>query len=250
MTDGERKLFEMMQSAARIAFLGGAGLSTESGIPDFRGEAGLYKAQNEYGYAPETLLSHSFFMRRPEIFFDYYRKNLICPDARPNPAHVALAELERMGRLTAVITQNIDGLHQTAGSRTVLELHGSVSRNHCMRCGKSYGVDAVLHASGVPRCSCGGIIKPDVVLYEEGLDTDVLEQAVFHISRADMLIIGGTSLTVYPAAGLSRYYRGHKLAVLNLSETYEDERADLTVRAPIGEVLESAVGALRRALEP
>ncbi len=246
MTSELTRLVQMLHEAKRVAFLGGAGLSTESGIPDFRSETGLYKAQNEYGYAPETLLSHSFFLRKPEIFFDYYRKNLIYPAARPNRAHMALAELERMGRLTAVITQNIDGLHQAAGSKNVYELHGSVYRNHCMKCGKSYGVEAVTEAAGVPRCVCGGVIKPDVVLYEEGLDNATVEGAIAHISRADMLIIGGTSLTVYPAAGLSRYYRGDKLVVINLSETYEDERASLSLHAPIGEVLGEALIRLRQ----
>lgn len=195
------RLRQILKDTRRMAFLGGAGLSTESGIPDFRSEDGIYKAQQAYGYPPEVLLSHDFFMAKPEIFFDYYRKYLLYPNAKPNKAHYALARLEQMGKLTAVITQNIDGLHQAAGSKNVLELHGSVHRNYCMNCHKSYSMDHIRESSGVPRCSCGGIIKPDVVLYGEGLDEKTLVSAVTHISRADTLMVGGTSLVVYPAAG-------------------------------------------------
>ena len=215
-------------------------MSTESGIPDFRSQDGLYHQQ--YDYPPEQILSHTFFVRKPEEFFRFYRNKMLAPDARPNRAHLALAELERAGRLKAVITQNIDGLHQAAGSREVLELHGSVLRNHCMRCGKFYGMDAILNSSGVPKCSCGGVIKPDVVLYEEGLDMDTLNRAVNYISRADVLIVGGTSLTVYPAAGLIDYYRGRKLVLINRDATPLDGQADLVIAGKIGEVLGEAVG--------
>lgn len=230
----------MLTQSRRVAFLGGAGLSTESGIPDFRSEQGVFKAVEEYGYPPETLLSHSFFARRPEVFFDYYRKYLIYPDARPNKAHLTLARMERDGLLTAVITQNIDGLHQAAGSQNVLELHGSVHRNYCMRCRKPYSLGAIMAMPGVPRCACGGVIRPDVVLYEEGLDSALLSRAVRAVTEADMLMIGGTSLVVYPAAGLADYYHGDRLVVINLSETQQDARAALTVREKIGEALSQA----------
>ena len=193
-------LKQWIEESDNIVFFGGAGVSTESGIPDFRGQDGLYS--QEYDYPPETIVSHSFYIKRPEEFFRFYKNKMIAPDAKPNAAHMALAGLERQGKLKAVITQNIDGLHQTAGSREVLELHGSVRRNYCTRCGAFYGIEAVLEAEGVPRCSCGGSIKPDVVLYEEGLDQKVLQKAVSYIRNADVLIIGGTSLAVYPAAGL------------------------------------------------
>lgn len=239
MEDIER-LRDMIASSERIAFLGGAGLSTESGIPDFRSEDGIFAAIREFGYPPETLLSHSFFLRHTNVFYQYYKKYLLYPGAKPNRAHDALARMERDGKLTAVITQNIDGLHQRAGSKNVFELHGSVYRNHCMKCGKAYSVDAILAAEGVPHCDCGGIIKPDVVLYEEGLDDAVVRGAITHIVRADMLIIGGTSLLVYPAAGLADYYTGDRLAVINLSETHQDVRAALTIRQKIGEALSLA----------
>ena len=235
------QLAEMFDRAQRIAFLGGAGLSTESGIPDFRSSNGIYAALREYGRPPEELLSHAFFLRHTDVFFDYYRKYLIHPEAKPNPAHYALARLEQRGKLTAVITQNIDELHQRAGSRNVLELHGSVYRNHCMDCGRSYPVEAVLAAEGVPRCTCGGIIKPDVVLYGEGLDPATLTAAVEAIAGADMLLIGGTQLSVYPAAGLVDYFRGRDLAVINLSATPRDAEAALTIRRPIGEVLAEVI---------
>ena len=234
------QLKSWIEESKNIVFFGGAGVSTESGIPDFRSQDGLYHQQ--YDYPPEQILSHTFFVRKPEEFFRFYRNKMLAPDARPNRAHLALAELERAGRLKAVITQNIDGLHQAAGSREVLELHGSVLRNHCMRCGKFYGMDAILNSSGVPKCSCGGVIKPDVVLYEEGLDMDTLNRAVNYISRVDVLIVGGTSLTVYPAAGLIDYYRGRKLVLINRDATPLDGQADLVIAGKIGEVLGEAVG--------
>ena len=233
-------LTQWVEESQKIVFFGGAGVSTESGIPDFRSQDGLYHQQ--YDYPPEQILSHTFFVRKPEEFFRFYRNKMLAPDARPNRAHLALAELERAGRLKAVITQNIDGLHQAAGSQEVLELHGSVLRNHCMRCGKFYGMDAILNSVGVPKCSCGGVIKPDVVLYEEGLDMDTLNRAVNYISRADVLIVGGTSLTVYPAAGLIDYYRGQKLVLINRDATPLDGQADLVIAGKIGEVLGEAVG--------
>ncbi|WP_417026554.1 NAD-dependent protein deacylase [Candidatus Allofournierella excrementavium] len=241
MDEQLQQLSQMIGRARRMAFLGGAGLSTESGIPDFRSSNGVYAALKAYGRPPEELLSHGFFVRHPDVFFDYYRKYLIRPEAKPNPAHYALARLEQQGKLTAVITQNIDELHQRAGSRNVLELHGSVYRNHCMECGKSWPVEAVLEADDVPRCTCGGIIKPDVVLYGEGLDPATLTAAVEAIAAADMLLIGGTQLSVYPAAGLVDYFHGKDLAVINLSATPRDAQAALTIRRPIGEVLAEVV---------
>lgn len=235
------RLRQILKDTRRMAFLGGAGLSTESGIPDFRSEDGIYKAQQAYGYPPEVLLSHDFFMAKPEIFFDYYRKYLLCPNAKPNKAHYALARLEQMGKLTAVITQNIDGLHQAAGSKNVLELHGSVHRNYCMNCHKSYSMDHIRESSGVPRCSCGGIIKPDVVLYGEGLDEKTLVSAVTHISRADTLMVGGTSLVVYPAAGLVDYFTGRELVLINLSRTDRDREATLCLHEKIGQALEDVL---------
>lgn len=220
-----------------IVFFGGAGVSTESGIPDFRSQDGLYN--QKYDEPPETIISHSYFMRYPEKFYKFYRDKMIAPNARPNAAHLKLAELERAGKLRAVITQNIDGLHDDAGSQEVMELHGSVRRNYCMKCHASYdGVDIILGTSGVPRCTkCGGIIKPDVVLYEEGLDDRTMYKALDYIRKADVLIIGGTSLVVYPAAGLINYYQGKKLVLINLQPTGMDERADLVIAGKIGEVL-------------
>ena len=232
--NGTEKLKELINGSNNIVFFGGAGVSTESGIPDFRSTDGLY--HQEYDYPPETILSHSFFMRNPEEFYRFYKNKMLCLDAKPNMAHKKLAELEKAGKLKAVITQNIDGLHQAAGSKEVLELHGSVHRNYCMKCGKSYDAEYMLHAEGVPTCSCGGRIKPDVVLYEEGLNQQTLEDAVFYISHADVLIIGGTSLAVYPAAGLIDYYRGNKLVLINKSTTPMDGRADLLIQAGLGEV--------------
>ena len=239
MTERET-LKQWLSESENIVFFGGAGVSTESKIPDFRSTDGLYNQQ--YAYPPETILSHTFYMRRPEEFYRFYRNKMLFPDAEPNRAHKALAKLEQEGRLRAVITQNIDGLHQKAGSREVLELHGSVLRNYCTKCGKFYGLEAVLESEGVPRCTCGGVIKPDVVLYEEGLDQHTLQKAVYYISHTDVLIIGGTSLTVYPAAGLIDYYGGKKLVLINKSVTPMDSRADLVISGPIGEILGDAAG--------
>lgn len=239
MTERET-LKQWLSESENIVFFGGAGVSTESKIPDFRSTDGLYNQQ--YAYPPETILSHTFYMRRPEEFYRFYRNKMLFPDAEPNRAHKALAKLEQEGRLRAVITQNIDGLHQKAGSQEVLELHGSVLRNYCTKCGKFYGLEAVLESEGVPRCTCGGVIKPDVVLYEEGLDQHTLQKAVYYISNADVLIIGGTSLTVYPAAGLIDYYGGKKLVLINKSVTSMDSRADLVISGPIGEILGDAAG--------
>ena len=236
MTDSIKRLKELVDSSDNIVFFGGAGVSTESGIPDFRSTGGLY--HQEWKYPPEVILSHSFFERNPEEFYRFYRSKMLFPQARPNAAHWKLAELEAAGKLTAVVTQNIDGLHQASGSRNVLELHGSVHRNHCMKCRRFYGLDFLLETGGVPRCpACGGVVKPDVVLYEECLDETTMEGAVEAIAGADMLIIGGTSLAVYPAAGLIRYYQGHKLVLLNKSPVARDLAADLVITDPIGETL-------------
>ena len=235
MEESIRKLKELVDSSDNIVFFGGAGVSTESGIPDFRSVDGLY--HQKFAYPPETMLSHTFYMRHKTEFFDFYRAKMLALDAQPNAAHLKLAEWEKAGKLKAVITQNIDGLHQKAGSKEVLELHGSVLRNYCERCGKFYGVEAVANSTGVPKCSCGGDIKPDVVLYEEGLDEDVMAKALHYIRQADMLIIGGTSLVVYPAAGLVRYYRGRKLVVINKGDTGVGLGADLVIDGPIGQVL-------------
>ena len=235
MTEELRTLQSWVDTSDNIVFFGGAGVSTESGIPDFRSVDGLY--HQKYDQPPEVILSHDYFEEHTQAFYRFYRDKMLYPQAKPNPAHLKLAELERAGKLRAVVTQNIDGLHQAAGSRNVLELHGGVARNFCCRCGKAYGLDAILESTGVPRCSCGGVIKPDVVLYGEGLDQDTVERAVDAISGADVLIVGGTSLVVYPAAGLLRYYRGHRLALVNLSATDADRRADLVIHAPIGQVL-------------
>ncbi len=235
------KAIETLQSwideSKSIVFFGGAGVSTESGIPDFRSQDGLYNMV--YSEPPETIVSHSYFMRYPKKFYQFYRDKMIAPEAKPNPAHLKLAELERAGKLKAVVTQNIDGLHQDAGSQSVYELHGSVRRNYCMKCGAFYdGVDIILGTNDIPKCtSCGGTIKPDVVLYEEGLDERTMYGAINHIRNADMLIIGGTSLVVYPAAGLINYYRGKKLVLINLQPTGMDGRADLVIYGKIGEVL-------------
>ena len=225
----------MVDGARRIVFFGGAGVSTESGIPDFRSTDGLYS--QSYDYPPEVILSRTFFDNNPAGFYRFYRDKMLFLSAQPNDAHKKLAQLEAAGRLTAVITQNIDNLHQKAGSKNVLELHGSVWRNYCMRCKKPYPVEAVLQAEGVPRCECGGIIRPDVVLYEEALDTGVMEAAVRAVSQADLLIVGGTSLVVWPAAGLIRYFSGDSLVLINKGETPYDDRADLLIRAPIAKTL-------------
>lgn len=237
-----RSLEEILKNSKNVVFFGGAGVSTESGIPDFRSESGLYQAVTEYGLSPESIISHSFFEARPGIFFDFYKKHMVFRDARPNPAHIALARLEQAGLVAGVITQNIDGLHQMAGSRRVMELHGSVHRNYCMDCGRTYGLDYILdeahNREGIPRCSaCGGIVRPDVVLYEESLSGEVLEAARQALETADTLIVGGTSLAVYPAAGLLQWFRGRTLVLINRSETPMDRRADLVLREPIGEVL-------------
>jgi NAD-dependent deacetylase len=238
----QEQLKQWLESSNNIVFFGGAGVSTESNIPDFRGEDGLYS--QEYKYPPETMISHSFYVKNPQEFYRFYRNKMIFSEAKPNRAHIALAKLEEQGRLRAVITQNIDGLHQAAGSKEVLELHGSVHRNYCTRCGKFYGLDVILDAKSpdqVPKCSCGGVIKPDVVLYEESLDQAVLRRAVSYIENADVLIIGGTSLTVYPAAGLIDYYRGSRLVLINKTVTPLDSRADLVISGSLGEVLGDAV---------
>ena len=230
-----KALEDIIAKSSSIVFFGGAGVSTESGIPDFRSVDGLY--HQKYAYPPETILSHTFWEENPEEFYRFYRDKLIVKGAKPNAAHLRLAKLEREGKLKAVVTQNIDGLHQKAGSKNVLELHGSVHRNFCMHCNKFFDAEYMKNSTGIPKCdACGGTIKPDVVLYEEGLDNDVIEQSLYYISHADMLIIGGTSLVVYPAAGLVRYYRGHKLVLINKSSTDMDSAADLVLHDPIGEV--------------
>ena len=234
MTSEIAKLKEWVDGCDNIVFFGGAGVSTESGIPDFRSVDGLYNQQ--YKYPPETILSHTFILSETAEFYRFYRAKMLALDAQPNAAHLKLAEWEREGKCRAVVTQNIDGLHQKAGSKEVLELHGSVLRNYCMRCRRPYPVEKIASGTGIPKCDCGGTIKPDVVLYEEGLDSYTINKSVEYISRADMLIIGGTSLAVYPAAGLIDYYRGNKLVLVNKSPTPADRRADLVIHAPIGEV--------------
>lgn len=230
-----KKLQEIIDGSDNIVFFGGAGVSTESGIPDFRSTDGLYNQQ--YKYPPETIISHSFYMRNPEEFYRFYKDKMLCLDAKPNAAHFKLAELEKAGKLKAVVTQNIDGLHQMAGSKEVMELHGSVHRNFCRRCGKVYDAAYVKRYPGVPKCECGGELKPDVVLYEEGLDQNILNKSVQYISNADVLIIGGTSLVVYPAAGLINYFRGTHLVLINKSSTSADSDAELAIHDPIGEAL-------------
>lgn len=226
---------EIIDDSENIVFFGGAGVSTESGIPDFRSADGIYHQQ--YRYSPEQIVSHSFFMRNTEAFYEFYKEKMMFLEAKPNAAHLKLAQLEAEGKLKAVITQNIDGLHQAAGSKNVWELHGSIHRNYCRKCGKLYDASYVKNADGVPRCECGGLIKPDVVLYEEGLDSGVIEHSIRAICEADTLIIGGTSLVVYPAAGFIDYFRGKHLVVINKSATAKEVRAELTIAAPIGEVM-------------
>lgn len=229
-----KRLQEMIDDSERIVFFGGAGVSTESDIPDFRSADGIY--QQKYKYSPEQIVSHTFFVHRTESFYEFYKEKMMFLDAKPNAAHKKLAELEAAGKLTAVITQNIDGLHQAAGSKNVLELHGSIHRNYCQSCRKFYDAAYVKESDGIPKCSCGGIIKPDVVLYEEGLDSDVISKSIKAISEADMLIIGGTSLAVYPAAGLIDYYQGNRLVLINKTPTQRDTKADLVITGSIGEV--------------
>ena len=232
-----KTLQQIVDESRSIVFFGGAGVSTESGIPDFRSADGLYN--QKYDVPPEELLSREYFFEHTGKFFEFYREKMLCLDAKPNKAHLKLAELERAGKLTAVITQNIDGLHTAAGSKTVYELHGSVHRNYCLKCGKSYSAEDILKSEGVPRCECGGIIKPDVVLYEEMLNDDTITKSVQYISNADVLIIGGTSLNVYPAAGFINYFKGSKLVIINKAATSADKNADLVISEPIGEVLGS-----------
>lgn len=234
MDEKIKKLNEIINENDRIVFFGGAGVSTESGIPDFRSQDGLY--HQKYAYPPETIVSHTFFVQKTKEFYDFYKDKMIALWAKPNPAHQKLAELEQAGKLGAVITQNIDGLHQLAGSKVVYELHGSVHRNYCQKCGTFHSVEEVMEQEGVPHCSCGGLIKPDVVLYEEGLDSDTISKSIKAISEANVLIIGGTSLAVYPAASFIDYFHGEHLIVINKSETQKSVRATLTINEPIGEV--------------
>ena len=232
--EATEQFLQWVEESGNIVFFGGAGVSTESGIPDFRSVDGLYNQQ--YKYPPETILSHSFYRQNPEEFYRFYRNKMLCLDAQPNITHFKLAELEKAGKLKGVVTQNIDGLHQKAGSKEVLELHGSIHRNYCTRCGKFFDAEYMQKAEGVPHCTCGGLIKPDVVLYEEGLDMQVISKAIRYISNADVLIVGGTSLVVYPAAGLIDYYNGKKLVMVNKSVTPKDAGADLLVQGSIGEI--------------
>lgn len=234
-----RKLQDIIDDSQNIVFFGGAGVSTESNIPDFRSADGLY--QQQYKYSPEQIVSHSFFVRNTEAFYEFYKSKMMFLDAKPNPAHKKLAELEAAGKLSAVITQNIDGLHQAAGSKNVLELHGSIHRNYCQRCHQFYDAAYVKNAEGIPKCSCGGVIKPDVVLYEEGLDSSIIEKSIHAISMADTLIIGGTSLVVYPAAGFIDYFRGKHLVVINKGATAREVGAELTIAAPIGQIMAQIV---------
>lgn len=237
--DKIRQLQQIIDQSDNIVFFGGAGVSTESGIPDFRSQDGLYA--QKYPYPPEQIVSHTFFKYRPEQFFEFYRDKMLYPKAKPNAAHIFLARLEETGRLKAVITQNIDGLHQAAGSKNVLELHGSVLRNYCTRCGKFYGVEFIKNANGVPKCGCGGAVKPDVVLYEESLDGDTINASVKSIAEADTLIIGGTSLVVYPAAGFINFFRGKHLIVINKSATSADENAEIVINDSIGDVFSQLI---------
>lgn len=242
LTDADRQsiaeLQKIVDTYQNIVFFGGAGVSTESGIPDFRSVDGLYHQQ--YDYPPETILSHTFYVRKPDEFFRFYRNKMIFADAKPNAAHLKLAELEKAGKLKAIVTQNIDGLHQAAGSKKVLELHGSVLRNYCEKCGRFYDLEFIRDTQGIPVCEdCGGRVKPDVVLYEEGLNQNVISESVRAISQAEVLIIGGTSLAVYPAAGLIDYFSGDKLVVINMAPTPRDKFADLLIQAPIGQVFDA-----------
>lgn len=245
--DEVKKLDEfkrIVEEGDNIVFFGGAGVSTESNIPDFRSATGLYSIKNKTSYPPEVILSHSFFMEHPEEFYEFYKSKMVYRDAKPNAAHIALAKLEQQGKLKAVITQNIDGLHQMAGSKNVLELHGSIHRNYCMECGRNYDLDYVMNSKElVPRCEkCGGMVRPDVVLYEESLDTDVLYRAIYYISNAQLLIVGGTSLVVYPAAGLINYFKGDHLILINKTSTPYDYKADIVIHDSIGRVLSYVIG--------
>ncbi len=231
------KLQDIINKNNNIVFFGGAGVSTESGIPDFRSQDGLYN--QKYDYPPETIISHSFYLKYPDEFYKFYRDKMLCLNAKPNPAHIKLAQLEQTGKIKAIITQNIDGLHQMAGSKNVLELHGSVHRNYCMSCGKLYNAQYILNSKGIPKCECSGLIKPDVVLYEESLDENVLIKSVQYISQADVLIIGGTSLNVYPAAGLIQYFNGNTLVLINRDSTPFDYKADIIIHDNIGEIFNS-----------
>ena len=236
MTNEVKKLKALIDGTDNIVFFGGAGVSTESGIPDFRSTGGLY--HQEWKYPPEVILSHTFYEANPEEFFRFYHAKMLCPDAQPNAAHLKLAQWEDQGKLRAVITQNIDGLHQKAGSKVVHELHGSVLRNYCMRCGKFHSAEFVRDSDGVPKCTCGGTVKPDVVLYEEGLDQDTIEKSVMAIAQADLLIVAGTSLTVYPAAGLIRYYPGKRLVLINRDATPYDSYANLVFHESLGKIFQ------------
>lgn len=245
MNQNIKQLADILKDSKNIVFFGGAGVSTSSGVPDFRSSTGLYSKKLNRNFTPEQAVSHSFFVQHPEEFFDFYKKNLIYPDAKPNACHIALAKLEEIGKLSAVVTQNIDGLHQAAGSKVVYELHGSVLRNYCMKCHTFYDEKYILQADGVPKCEkCGGTIKPDVVLYEEGLDDQIISSAIHAISQADTLIIGGTSLVVYPAAGLIDYFSGNNLVLINKSTTPADNKADLVINDDIAKVMEEAVAQL------
>ena len=243
MDEKMNKLKQYYASSNSIVFFGGAGVSTESGIPDFRSTDGLYNTQ--YEYPPEIILSHSYFISQTRDFYRFYRDKMVYLDAKPNLAHSALAKMEHQGKLKAVITQNIDGLHHTAGSKNVVELHGSIHRNFCMDCNTSYTLDFILQTKDIPLCSCGGIVKPDVVLYEEGLDETNISSSIKYISNADMLIIGGTSLAVYPAAGLIRYYTGNKLVIINKTETHIDREANIVIHGSIGEMLDKCLGSFK-----
>lgn len=241
-----QELVSIIRESENIVFFGGAGVSTESNIPDFRSANGLWNEKLKINFTPEQLVSHTFFVKYPEDFFAFYKDKLIYPDAKPNAAHIALAELEKMGKVKAVVTQNIDGLHQAAGSKVVYELHGSVLRNYCMDCHAFYDEKFILQSKGIPTCPlCGGRVKPDVVLYEEGLDNEIIRGAIQAIANADTLIIGGTSLVVYPAAGLIDYFNGKNLVLINKSETAADRRADLVIHEAIGEVFSQVMAAIK-----
>lgn len=242
MDEKLQQLKQWIEESENIVFFGGAGVSTESGLPDFRGEDGIFTAMNTYGHRPETILSHSFFCAKPDVFFQYYKKNLLYPDAQPNDCHKALAKLEELGKLKAVVTQNIDDLHQKAGSKEVLELHGTLYRNYCVSCGKTFDLSYVTRHDGITRCDdCTGIVRPDVVLYEEGLNDDVVEKAINYLAEADVLIVGGTSLNVYPAAGLLRYYQGSRMVLINKSITPFDHKASLVINQSIAKVFQQVM---------